>query len=58
MNLLCFASVFVVVSFVPFSAEFVVLEYSAVSVVIILFELMVARMVLRHIANMKKIVGL
>lgn len=58
MNLLCFASVFVVVSFVPFSAEFVVLEYSAVSAVIILFELMVARMVLRHIANMKKIVGL
>ncbi len=53
INLLCFGTVFVIVRIFPFSAEFVVLEYSVVSGVIILFELMVARMVLRYIINMK-----
>lgn len=53
INLLCFGTVFVIVRIFPFSAEFVVFEYSVVSGVIILFELMVARMVLRHIVNMK-----
>ena len=54
INLLSFATVFIIVSYVPFSAEFVVWEYSLISTVIILFEIMVARSVMRHISRCGK----
>lgn len=51
--LIGFVVVFGIVSFIPFSCEYVVFEYFAVSAIIILFEIMVARMAMRYIAKMR-----